>query len=312
MMRVLRARTACALRFSRPLGALLRPVPAGPISCQIRSWGCALQSLVPPAWPYAVSGAAPLMTFKRTPRHHCSSARPRRSEDRAALRRPTHGSSTETEHRASHATSLKPPRRPCRSTHRAKTTAGASLSRRRRNGFASATFLTTPARPAPKCRPAACITGEPQRRPPRRNAATSPPPATTGLQRGAEAPLLSPRRPRPAVRTGAEAPSLPRAAARPSRRRRSTHPRSELQDVPRFERGLDRSPTSPSARSALAMPGSPRTRTSEEPGGKRRPRPRFTTEAVGRDHGRNSGVQGALSPSGVFSPRGSALLSPED
>jgi hypothetical protein len=37
----------CALRFSQPLDALLRHVPAGLVSCQIRSWGCALQSFAP-------------------------------------------------------------------------------------------------------------------------------------------------------------------------------------------------------------------------------------------------------------------------
>jgi hypothetical protein len=36
--------TASAFRFSRPPDALIRPVPAGLVSCQIRSWGCALQS----------------------------------------------------------------------------------------------------------------------------------------------------------------------------------------------------------------------------------------------------------------------------
>jgi len=32
-------RTACAYRFSRPLGAFIRPEPVGLISCRIRSWG---------------------------------------------------------------------------------------------------------------------------------------------------------------------------------------------------------------------------------------------------------------------------------
>jgi hypothetical protein len=31
--------TACAFRFSQPLDALIRPEPAGLVSCQIRSWG---------------------------------------------------------------------------------------------------------------------------------------------------------------------------------------------------------------------------------------------------------------------------------
>jgi len=31
--------TACAFRFSQPLGAFIRPEPAGLVSCRIRSWG---------------------------------------------------------------------------------------------------------------------------------------------------------------------------------------------------------------------------------------------------------------------------------
>jgi hypothetical protein len=31
--------TACAFRFSQPLGAFIRPIPPGLVSCQIRSWG---------------------------------------------------------------------------------------------------------------------------------------------------------------------------------------------------------------------------------------------------------------------------------
>jgi hypothetical protein len=45
------------------LSALCRHVPAGLVSCQIRSWGFTLQSFVPLTWPYAVSGAVPLVTF---------------------------------------------------------------------------------------------------------------------------------------------------------------------------------------------------------------------------------------------------------
>jgi hypothetical protein len=55
---------ACALRFSRPLDAfLIHREPAGLVSCRIRSWGCALQSFPPAAWPYAVSGADPLLAL---------------------------------------------------------------------------------------------------------------------------------------------------------------------------------------------------------------------------------------------------------
>ena len=59
---------ACAFRFSQPPGALFRHVLAGLVSCRIRSWGCTLQSFAPLAWPYAVSGACPLLSFGRSRR----------------------------------------------------------------------------------------------------------------------------------------------------------------------------------------------------------------------------------------------------
>jgi hypothetical protein len=54
---------ACALRFSQPPDAFVRPVPGGPVSCRIRSWGSALQSFAPPAQPYAVSSATTLLAL---------------------------------------------------------------------------------------------------------------------------------------------------------------------------------------------------------------------------------------------------------
>lgn len=39
--------TLGTFRFSQPLGALIRPMSTGLISCQIRSWGFPLQSLFP-------------------------------------------------------------------------------------------------------------------------------------------------------------------------------------------------------------------------------------------------------------------------
>jgi hypothetical protein len=60
--------TASAFRFSQPPDALIRPEPAGLVSCRIRSWGCALQSLAPLVQPYAVSGASTLLSFERTRR----------------------------------------------------------------------------------------------------------------------------------------------------------------------------------------------------------------------------------------------------
>jgi hypothetical protein len=41
----------------------IRREPAGLVSCRIRSWGCALQSFSPTAWPYAVSSADPLVVL---------------------------------------------------------------------------------------------------------------------------------------------------------------------------------------------------------------------------------------------------------
>jgi hypothetical protein len=54
---------ACASRFSQPPGAFVRPEPAGLVSCQIRSWGLALQSFAPPVQPFAVSGAVALLSL---------------------------------------------------------------------------------------------------------------------------------------------------------------------------------------------------------------------------------------------------------
>jgi hypothetical protein len=60
-------RTTCASRFSQPPGAFIRPVPGGLVSCHIRSWGCALQSLAPLVQPCAVSGAVALLSLKANP-----------------------------------------------------------------------------------------------------------------------------------------------------------------------------------------------------------------------------------------------------
>jgi hypothetical protein len=55
--------------FSTSRRFLIRREPAGLVSCRIRSWGCALQSFAPTAWPYAVSGADPLVVLVPA-RHH--------------------------------------------------------------------------------------------------------------------------------------------------------------------------------------------------------------------------------------------------
>jgi hypothetical protein len=78
--------TACASRFSQPPGAFIRPEPGGLVSCHIRSWGCTLQSIAPPAQPYAVSGADTLLTFQRTrrPNHPLRKRPPKRPRTKRA------------------------------------------------------------------------------------------------------------------------------------------------------------------------------------------------------------------------------------
>jgi hypothetical protein len=78
--------TACTSRFSQPPGAFIRPEPGGLVSCRIRSWGCALQSFAPPVQPYAVSGAPPLLTFKRArpPLHQLRPRPPKRTATKPA------------------------------------------------------------------------------------------------------------------------------------------------------------------------------------------------------------------------------------
>jgi hypothetical protein len=49
--------------FSTSRRVSIRCEPAGLVSCQIRSWAWTLQSLSPASWPYAVSGADPLLTL---------------------------------------------------------------------------------------------------------------------------------------------------------------------------------------------------------------------------------------------------------
>jgi hypothetical protein len=113
--------TACALRFSRPLGAFIRREPAGLVSCRIRSWGCALQSFPPPAQPYAVSGAVPLLPLS-TPFGTEPSARPRPPKRLLPCRtghpglRPPKRPRTSADLRAAETTlrswALEPPKRP--------------------------------------------------------------------------------------------------------------------------------------------------------------------------------------------------------
>jgi hypothetical protein len=83
-------RTACALRFSQPLDASIRPVPAGLVSCQIRSWGCSLQSFAPLAQPFAVSGAVALLSLDTpdSPPAACIVAPKRTEADNAPTSRP--------------------------------------------------------------------------------------------------------------------------------------------------------------------------------------------------------------------------------
>jgi hypothetical protein len=80
-------RTACACRFSQPLGAFIRPVPGGLVSCHIRSWGRALQSLAPPVQPYAVSDASVCPLVVQTNPDHASRAPKTAETDNHTLRR---------------------------------------------------------------------------------------------------------------------------------------------------------------------------------------------------------------------------------
>jgi hypothetical protein len=63
---------ACASRFSQPLDALIRPEPAGLVSCQIRSWGLPFRALLlpcsrsPSPAPLPSCRCCALPTFPRT------------------------------------------------------------------------------------------------------------------------------------------------------------------------------------------------------------------------------------------------------
>jgi hypothetical protein len=98
------------------------PVPGGLVSCHIRSWGCTLQSFVPPVQPYAVSGAAPLLSLDEPgfPLH----ARSHRAETRRphapsnvltgrSLLRPTRPRDTRPKPAATGASPLQPAEADC-------------------------------------------------------------------------------------------------------------------------------------------------------------------------------------------------------
>jgi hypothetical protein len=55
--------TTCPLSVSHALRALLRPGPAGLVSCRSRPWGYALQGRSPPAEPHILSDAVALLGF---------------------------------------------------------------------------------------------------------------------------------------------------------------------------------------------------------------------------------------------------------
>jgi hypothetical protein len=62
-------------RFSQPPGAFLRPVPAGHLSDQIRSWGFPLQSFSPLAKPCTISSTLALLPLGPPPRSHIQARR---------------------------------------------------------------------------------------------------------------------------------------------------------------------------------------------------------------------------------------------
>jgi hypothetical protein len=104
--------TACAFRFSRPLDAFIRPEPGGLVSCHIRSWGCALQSFAPPVQPYAVSGAAPLLSLRHTrwPLHRAPASGRRSDHQWVPGMRNDPGSAPRLQGFAPHESPLPPPR----------------------------------------------------------------------------------------------------------------------------------------------------------------------------------------------------------
>jgi len=59
--------TACALGFSQPLDAFIRPTLTGPVSCRIRSWGSPYKAFLLSRSLHAVSGARALMPFEHAP-----------------------------------------------------------------------------------------------------------------------------------------------------------------------------------------------------------------------------------------------------
>jgi len=68
--------TACVSRFSQPPDAFIRPMPAGLVSCQIRSWGSPFRALLLSHSRAPSSGAAPLLTLGTPERfHHRGSAK---------------------------------------------------------------------------------------------------------------------------------------------------------------------------------------------------------------------------------------------
>jgi hypothetical protein len=61
---------ACVFRFSQPPDAFIRPSAHWPCFMPDPLMGFTLQSFPPPAQPYAVSGAVPLMTFSPPAKPH--------------------------------------------------------------------------------------------------------------------------------------------------------------------------------------------------------------------------------------------------
>jgi len=122
--------TTCTLRFSQPLGALIRHVPAGLISCQIRSWGFALQSFSPLVQPSVVSDAATLMPLNKPGVTTLTASRPPK---RLEYNEFANYSALPKQVTAFDSRQLPPS--PCRNRLSKQTEQGLSL--RRRNGSAS-------------------------------------------------------------------------------------------------------------------------------------------------------------------------------
>jgi hypothetical protein len=117
--------------------------PAGLVSCRIRSWGCTLQSFVPTTWPYAVSGADPLLALVPA-RHHLDIPLP------FAPAKAEASSSRDSRGRSARAETL-PDRTSCRPSRRSRSPAEPTgrPTLERRSALRARQWLCSPSAEAP-------------------------------------------------------------------------------------------------------------------------------------------------------------------